>query len=190
MEKPLGLPLRLTSHAEEIRQQDGVHRLRMSMHEISKLKANDMSMYQEGVEFLRSEALEDDRARLKYGTERWTREPSQRAAKDLYAQVNEIDGYLKAAQSSDDLVKNKLKECEDVLRVLSGSNRDIEEYVPSSRRAVIQPQVQRAVGNLRNALNEVSRLESRRKRIIETLREKAKADDISEEIKSQGVHGQ
>lgn len=37
----------------------------------------------------------------------------------------------------------------------------------------------REVGKLRQCLNEVSRLESRRRRKIESLREKAKADDIS-----------
>lgn len=179
LEKPLGLPLTLTSHADEVRQQDGLHRLRMSVHEIAKLKTNDTLIYQEGVELLRSEASEDERAKLKYGTDRWIRQPSQQAAEKLYSQVTEIDGYLKSAENSDELVKGKVKECESVLQVLSGTDRDLEEYVPSSRRAAVQPHVERAARDLRAALNEVSRLESRRKRIIETLRDKAKADDIS-----------
>ena len=179
LEKPLGLPPSLTTHAEEIRQQEGLHRLRRSMHETSKLKANDTTIYQEGVDILRSEAAEDDRAKLKHGTDRWTRQTSQQAGEKLYKQVSEIDGYLKSAANSDDLVKSKLKECEKVLNVLSGTNRDIEEYVPSSRRASMPPNVHRAAGDLRNVLNEVSRLESRRKKQIEKLRIKAKHDDIS-----------
>ncbi|CAD6571544.1 MAG: pH-response regulator protein palA/rim20 [Alectoria sarmentosa] len=182
LEKPLGLPPSLTTHAEEIRQQDGLHRLRRSMHETSKLKTNDTTIYQEGVDLLRSEAAEDDRAKLKHGTDRWSRQPSQQAAEKLYAQVSEIDGYLKSAANSDELVKTKLKECEKVLNVLSGSDRDIEEYVPSSRRAAMPPSVQHAAGDLRSMLNEVSRLESRRKRQIEKLRDKAKRDDINQVI--------
>lgn len=151
------------------------------MHEISKLKANDAALYGEGVELLKSEAAEDDRAKLKYGTDRWTRQPSHLAAEKLYTQVAEIDGYLKSAQNSDDLVQNKLKECEHVLQVLSGTNRELEEYVPSSRKAAIPPYVERVAANLRSALNEASRVESRRKRIIQSLRDKAKADDISED---------
>ena len=149
------------------------------MHEIAKLKTNDTLIYQEGVELLRSEASEDERAKLKHGTDRWIRQPSQQAAEKLYNQVTEIDGYLKSAENSDELVKGKIKECESVLQVLSGTERDLEEYVPSSRRAAVQPHVERAARDLRAALNEVSRLESRRKRIVETLRDKAKADDIS-----------
>ena len=179
LEKPLGLPPSLTAHAEEIRQQEGLHRLRRSMHETSKLKANDTAIYQEGIDLLRSEAAEDDRAKLKHGTDRWSRQPSQQAAEKLYAQVSEIDGYLKSSASTDELVKKKLKECENVLNVLSGSDRDIEEYVPSSRRAVMPPNVQDAAGDLRSMLNEVSRLESRRRKQVEKLRDKAKHDDIS-----------
>lgn len=180
LEKPLGLPLTLISHADEIRQQDGLHRLRMSIHEISKLKVNDTALYEEGVELLKSEAAEDERAKLKYGTDRWTRQSSDLAAEKIYTQANEIEGYLKSAGNSDDLVKNKLKECESVLRVLSGTNRELEEYVPSSRKAAITPHVERVATDLRSALNEVSRLESRRKRIVQSLRDKAKVDDISE----------
>lgn len=182
LEKPLGLPPTLLSHAEEIRQQDCLNRLRRSTDDISTLKANDRSTYVESVELLRSEALEDERARIKYGTDRWTRPTSEEAAKKLYAQVGEIDGYLKSANSSDELVKSKLKECEGLLRVLAGSDRDLEEFVPSSRRATMPPKVEREAGRLRACLNEVSKVESRRRRKIEVLREKAKLDDISELI--------
>ena len=155
------------------------------MHETSKLKANDKAAYDEGVEILNSEAAEDDRAKLRHGTDRWQRPSSQQAAEKLYAQVAEIDGYLRSAASSDDLVRNKLKGCEQALNVLSGSNRDLEDYIPSSRRAAMPPNVERAAYNLRNSLNEVSRLESRRKKQIEKVREKAKFDDIS---KRKGNH--
>ena len=179
LEKPLGLPPTLVAHAEEIRQQEGLHRLRRTMHETSKLKANDEAVYKEGNDILQSEAAEDDRARLKYGTERWTRPPSKQAAESLYKTSTEIDGYLKSARSSDELVQAKLKEHESVLQVLSGTDRDLEEYVPSSRRTQMPPNVQKAATSLRAVLSEVSRLESSRKRKAESLREKAKQDDIS-----------
>ena len=166
------------SHAEEMRQQDGLNRLYRSMEDTSKLKANDKAVYTEGVELLTAEKDEDDRARAKYGTDRWTREPSEVAAQKTYTQANEIDGYLNSAQNSDDLVRGKLKDSENVLRVLTGTNRDLESYVPCSRRAAITPQVERESSRLRGSLNEVGRLENRRKRKIQALKEKAKADDI------------
>lgn len=181
LEKPLGLPPALVSRAQEIRQQGGLHLLRRSIHEIETLKANDIAVYQEGVELLRSEASEDESARLKHGTERWTRPPSQQAAEKLYQQAKEYEGYLKSAQSSDELVKSKLKDCESTLKVLEGTDHDLESYVPSSRRAAMPAKLEEEVGKLRNVLGQVNRLESWRRRKIESLRDKAKADDISKQ---------
>lgn len=149
------------------------------MHETSKLKSNDEALYKDGNEFLQSEAAEDDRARLKYGTERWTRPPSSQAAEALYKQLTEISGYLKSASSSDELVHTKLKEHEGVIQILSGTNLDLEEYVPSSRRVQMPPNVQKAAGSLRNVLSNVTHTENRRKRTVEELRKRGKQDDIS-----------
>ena len=179
LEKPLGLPPQLVSHAEEMRQQDGLYRLRRSLEDTAKVKANDQAVYREGVEILGGEKAEDDAARSKYGTDRWTREPSDSAAPKIYTSLNEINGYFTSAQSSDDLIERKLRDSEAVFRVLTGTNRDLESYVPSSRRAVITPEVERASIRLRTCLNEVSRLENRRKRRIQNLKDKAKTDDIS-----------
>ena len=182
LEKPLGLPPSLTSHAEEIRQQDGIHRIRRSMHEISKLKASDVLVYEEGVESLSSESAENDQAMLKYGTNRWTRPSSHKAAERLYKQAAEIDDYLKSAASSDELVKSKFKECESALQILSGTDRDLEDFIPSSRRVTMNPAIETAANNLRTILNKVNQLESRRRRIVEALRVKAKQDDINSVI--------
>ncbi|KAI4123616.1 MAG: hypothetical protein LQ338_005187 [Usnochroma carphineum] len=182
LEKPLGLPPSLISHAEEIRQQDGLHKLQRAIHEIRKLKANDEAIYQEGVGLLKTEAAEDEKARSKHGTDRWSRQPSPQAAEKLYAKVNEIDGYLKSAASSDELVRKKFKECESALQVLSGTKLDLEAFVPSSRRATLTPAVEKAADNLRSVLSEVNQLERRRKRIIQQMREKVRNDDINSAI--------
>jgi programmed cell death 6-interacting protein len=182
LEKPLGLPPTLTSHAEEIRQADALNRLQRSISDTSKLKASDDAIFAEGRELLQAEASENERLMMKYGTDRWSRPDSKSAAPKLYAQVDEIDGYLKSAANSDQLVISKFRECEDMLRILSSSDRDIGNFVPSSRRVAMPPQLEGEVSKLRNSLDEVSRLESRRRRKIEALREKAKKDDISSSI--------
>jgi programmed cell death 6-interacting protein len=182
LEKPLGIPPGLLSHAEEIRQQDGLNRLLRSMEDTKKLKKSDQAIYHEGRDILRLEAAEDEAARRKYGTDRWARLPSQEAAPKLYAQVDEIDGYFKAAASSDNIVKTKLKENEYHIQLLSGPDRDLENFVPSGRRPAITGEVEREAGKLRGCFNEVSRLESRRRRKIEALKAKAKQDDINPEL--------
>lgn len=182
LEKPLGLPPTLTAHAEEIRQADALTRLQRSFSDTAKLKASDDGQFAEGRELLQAEAAENERLLMKYGTDRWTRLDSRTAAAKLYAQVDEIDGYLKSAANSDSLVLTKFRECEDMLRILSSSDRDIGNFVPSSRRVAIPPKLEGEVSRLRSSLNDISRLESRRRRKIEALREKAKKDDINSSI--------
>ncbi|KAG0643840.1 hypothetical protein HOY80DRAFT_943908 [Tuber brumale] len=182
LEKPLGLPPGLMSHAEEIKQQGGVATLLKSMDDIAKLKANDNAMYQEAVEMLDTEAAEDERARGKHGTDRWSREPSSQAASKLMTSVQDYAGILKSADTSDGLVKVKLSECEKSLRLLGGDIHSLQDFVPNSSRASLTPKMEREVAKLRQCLNEISRLESRRRRKIESLREKAKADDITSAI--------
>ena len=179
LEKPLGLPPSLISKAEELRQQDAFYRLRRSMEDTAKLKSNDQSILNEGIELLKAEKAEDDHARMKYGTQRWAREPSEVALAKLYAQATEYQGYMQSAATSDELVQAKIRDSEHVFRILTGTNKDLESYVPNSRRATLTPQIERESTRLRTCLNEVSRLETRRKRKIESLREKAKSDDIS-----------
>ena len=182
LEKPLGLPPGLVSHAEEIRQQDGPSRLTKSIYDTDKLKESDRKIYQEGVDLLRSEAAEDERARAKYGTDRWTRPPAQEAMPKLYAQITSIDQYLNQAASSDEQVAKKLRDNDVLIRLLAGSDRDLEHYVPSSRRANLTPAVEQAASKLRSCLNDINRLESRRRKKVESLKNKCRTDDINPDL--------
>jgi programmed cell death 6-interacting protein len=179
LEKPLGLPPGLVAHAEEIRQQDGINRLERAVRETETLKNTDNAIYREGIDILQAEAAEDDQARRKYGTDRWPRPLSKDAAPKLWQQIHEIEGYFKGSESSDETVRKKIAENETLIRLLAGPDRDLEHYVPSARRAVLTPAVDQAANRLRACLNDVSRLESRRRRKIEALKHKAKQDDIN-----------
>ena len=182
LEKPLGLPPGLVSHAEEIRQQNGPSRVKRSMDDVEKLKVWDRQVFQEGISFLTSEARDDEAARQKYGTSRWARPPSSRAAWAFFAQVSEIEGYFRSADSSDGMVRDKIRKEEKLISLLNGTDRDLEDFVPSSKRASMAAKVEREASRLREALNSISRLENRRLRKIESLRSKAEEDDINPDI--------
>ncbi|KAF2673411.1 BRO1-domain-containing protein [Microthyrium microscopicum] len=182
IEKPLGLPAGLIQHAEEIRQQDGPSRLQRSIQETERVKSNDRGIFQEGRDMLRMEASEDERLRRKHGTDRWSIPPPQQAAPKLYAQVQEIDGYLGHSHESDEVVLKKLAESESLILLLAGRDRDLEQFVPSSRRAAMTPALESAANKLRACLNDVTRIEARRKRKLEALFTKVKQDDIEPEL--------
>lgn len=182
LEKPLGLPPIIVAHADEVRQQGGMDALIASCTDIDKLKENDRAMYQEAVDLLRAEADEDQQLRLRHGTARWTRPASHEAAGKFNNQIGEYEGILKSAHSSDELVRKKLKDNEQMLRLLSGSINEIEAFVPNSARTQLTAKVDREVNRLRQCLNEVTRLEARRRRKIDQIQQKAKSDDITTAI--------
>ncbi|QIW97461.1 hypothetical protein AMS68_002979 [Peltaster fructicola] len=182
LEKPLGLPPGLASHAEEVRQTRGIQKVHSTIAETDKIKSSNRDTYQEGVEFLRQEAGEDEAARRKFGTDRWPRKPARDVIPKIYEQVNSIEGYLKQADNSDRLIQDKLRDNDSLIRLLGGSDRDLEDYVPSSRRATLTAKMERDVNTLRASINEVSRLESRRRKMVDTLRAKAKDDDVTPDL--------
>lgn len=185
LERPLGLPASLVQHAEEVRQADAAARIRRSFADIERLRAEDLVVFDEAKSLLEAEADEDDRLRRRFGTERWTR-PDGRTqdenGRKLWQQVSEIEGYLASSASSDQVVRDKFSAVEDSLAILASPDRVIADHVPSSRRTEVPEALKPYVARLRSAYNDVTRLEARRRRRAEALREKARHDTIKHDI--------
>ncbi|KAH8885322.1 BRO1-domain-containing protein [Thozetella sp. PMI_491] len=187
LEKPLGLPGTLVQHADEIRQADALNRLQRGFADIEKLRSSDRGVFEEGKALLATEHEEDDRLRKKYGTQRWTRpesraDPSPNGGAKLWGQAAEIEGYFASSTSSDAIVRDKYDSVRDTLAILAGSDRGMLDYIPNSRVAEIPESLKPALGRLRGAYSDVLRLESRRRKRVEALRSKSRADDIKQEI--------
>ncbi|KAM4060825.1 BRO1-like domain-containing protein [Hirsutella rhossiliensis] len=184
LEKPLGLPPSLVQHAEELRQGDAIGRVHKSLADIDKLRAADLAIFEAGMAALTAERDEDERLKAKYGTDRWTRPVSlgdPQGAK-LWSHASEIEGYFQSSVSSDSIVRDKFAANEGLLRVLCGPDRGLMEFVPSSTQRETSDELKSAVGRLRSAYNDVLRLESKRRKRVERLREDARRDDIKPDI--------
>ena len=179
LEKPLGLPRGIKSHADEIKQQDGVNQVIRTIDDVANLRKNNKAMFEEAKNMLQMEAAEDEAARRRYGTERWGRPDSAAAGANLIKQLEQYTGHFKAAKATDDMVKGKFNDNERILRLLSGPDHALSEFVPNSHQKKMMPGVEKEVANLRSCLNEVNRLEDRRWKRVGALRDKASSDDIS-----------
>lgn len=187
LEKPLGLPGTLVQHAEEIRQADALNRLQRGFADVEKLCASDRAVFEEGKILLEAEGEEDRKLRLKYGTQRWARpesrlDSSHDGGAKLWKQAAEIDGYFASSTSSDAVVREKFAAVKDILAILAGSDRGLMDYIPNSRKTEIPELLKPAIGRLRGVYNDVMRLESRRRKRVESLRVRAKGDDIKGDI--------
>ena len=182
VEKPLGLPAQTQSRAKEIRNEGGISRLKDTMRDINTLKENDKEIFEEGCTILNVEAVEDEQARKRYGTERWTRPYAEEAAHKLYAQKQEIQTYLDSAETSDQLVRTKFKNNETAIALLSGSDQDLEAFLPNSANVTISPKTETELRTVRNCLNKVSQVASRRNRKIEVFKGISEDDNISKAL--------
>jgi programmed cell death 6-interacting protein len=184
LEKPLGLPHTLSQHAEEIRRSDAIGRIQKSLADLDKLRAADTAVIDEARQILAAEEQEDKALRLKYGTDRWARPPSRDDAegKKIWQFVQQIDGFLATSMASDNLIREKFESVEHLLKILAGPERGLLDFVPSSRRTEIPEPLRPVIGRLRGAYNDVLRLESRRRRVVEALRDKSRSDDIRPDI--------
>ncbi|KAG6301965.1 hypothetical protein E4U09_004141 [Claviceps aff. purpurea] len=184
LEKPLGLPPSLVQHAEELRQADGIGRLHKGFADVEKLRSADIAVFEDGTSALVAEDAEDQKLRIKYGTDRWTRLDSQsdvQGAK-LWEHASEIEGYFNSSASSDAVVREKFVECEGLLLVLSGSDQQLMDFVPATSQRDTNPELKQSILKVRSAYNDVLRLESKRRKKVESLRDTARRDDIKSDI--------
>lgn len=187
LEKPLGLPGSLAQHADEIRQADALNRLQRGLADIDKLCASDRATFDEGRGLLEDEEKEDRRFRLKHGTQRWARpesraDPSHDGGARLWNQAADIDGYFASSTSSDAVVREKFTAVRDTLAILAGSDRGLMDYIPNSRKTEIPELLKPAIGKLRTVYNDALRLESRRRKRVESLKARSRADDVKGDI--------
>ncbi|KAK0712548.1 BRO1-like domain-containing protein [Lasiosphaeria miniovina] len=187
LEKPLGLPGTLVQHADEIRQADALNRLQRGFGDIEKLCASDRAVFEEAKALLAAEEEEDMNLRLEFGKQRWTRpesraDPSHDGGAKLWNQVAETEGYFASSTSSDAVVREKYASVQDTLALLAGPDRNMLDFIPNSRRVEIPESLKPTIGRLRGAYNEVLRMESRRRKRVEGLMARSRADDIKPDI--------
>ncbi|KAK9359444.1 BRO1-like domain-containing protein [Lipomyces starkeyi] len=181
LERPVGLPPSLAAHVEEIRASGGYGALQAAIEDVRNLSAVDSAIYSAVADVLHSERNEDDELRARHGTNNWRRAPSVEAGGELYKQLDKFGGIIKAAAESDEVVRGKFRESESTFRVLSRDLREIEDFLPKSADvARIDPELELRSSELRQKMNEVSKIEYRRRKFIEDVKEKAKNDDVSE----------
>lgn len=184
LEKPLGLPPSLVQHAEELRQADAIGRLHKGFADVEKLRSADIAVFEDGTSALVAEDAEDQKLRIRYGTDRWTRLDSQSDAQGakLWEHASEIEGYFNSSASSDAVVREKFVECEGLLLVLSGSDQQLMDFVPATSQRDTNPELKQSILKVRSAYNDVLRLESKRRKKVESLRDTARRDDIKSDI--------
>lgn len=170
IEKPLGIPQQLISHSDDIRSKGGTKRIYDSVSDVEKLSTEASSLLNQGSEQLSIEESEDSMLRTRHGTDNWIRPESRTAGERLWGEYEEYKGYLESASKSDQLVMQKLRQTESLIRLLEEGKGSIVHFVPNSRVVKLEPTLQRSIDNLRDGLSSARALEVYWEQYIATLK--------------------
>lgn len=116
LEKSIGLPPSLLRKAEEVRVEQGSHKIQMAIEDIEKLSTNDTAILDEALDILDGEASEDESARRDGAL---PRPSSQDANPELISKAQRYRAVLEEALASDEHVRSKWDQWSDNVEVLA-----------------------------------------------------------------------
>lgn len=187
LEQPMGLPPSLLRKHEEVVSQGGLERLQRIAHDVERIAATVRDTLAEALALIEHEEREDESVRASFSSQGWARPPSSQVNTELKSQAAEYHETLIKAAASDDIVRRKLDDWEDLIGVLSGNVDGLEAFVPSSNPMASsggagggrtsEQQVQ-AVRALRERLEHLDDLLDSRSACVTEAKTLAAADDI------------
>lgn len=185
LERPIGLPPSLLKKAEEVRLEQGPDRIEAYLDDVQHLARRAMSLLDEAMDILDSEASEDEAARKELSL---SRPLSHEANRELVAKQQRYRTVLLEAAQSDVTVREKWEESEAAIVNLTLDEEELEALVPSTTVSIDgkvsmannQTQIYaRALRALLESLDDIrkdcSQLVARAQRLVE-------ADDIKPSI--------
>ncbi|SPO29573.1 related to RIM20 - protein involved in proteolytic activation of Rim101p [Ustilago trichophora] len=186
LEQPMGLPQSLLRKHEEVVAEGGLERLQRIAHDVARIATTDRDTLAEALALIEHEEREDESVRASFAGQGWGRQSSSEVNRELKAQAAEYHGTLVKAAASDEIVRRKLEDWEDLIGVLGGNVDGLEAFVPSSNPSLSSSsggsrgsdrQVQ-AVRALRESLEHLDDLLDSRSACVTEAKAMAASDDI------------
>jgi programmed cell death 6-interacting protein len=128
LEQPVGLPPSLLRKSEEVQTEGGLQRLETLVEDVGRVSRIDEEIWREIVSILRQEESEDANARQMMQDQHIHRDESQAG---LYRdKMNEYEQTMLQARQSDQVVKDKMNEWSQYIRILGSGQDGLHAYIP------------------------------------------------------------
>ncbi|KAK9466795.1 BRO1-like domain-containing protein [Lipomyces arxii] len=184
LERPVGLPPSVVDQIEQVRASGGYNAMQASVADVRELAGIGQAVYDAVVDLLDTERREDDDMRARVGTDRWRRLPSAEAAAQLYERLRALGGVIRQAGESDEIVRAKFREYDSTFRLLSADVSEIERQLPaadvSTSTGPDHDMLETRTAELSEKMSDVSKVEYRRRKLVEDVKELARTDDVTE----------
>ena len=166
-EQPSGLPATLISQSEGVRRRGGLAALRQGAAQVQALLQANKALLEQIRELMEDEAKEDEEARSYYGSARWSRPQSAEYFAAQAQGLQRYEAFLDQAQSSDQLVRDKLEAWGPKIDRLCLPETELTRLVPGAAAMELQPAARREADLLKQAYLKWEQVEVERKVLLE-----------------------
>lgn len=189
------LPQSLQDKSKYVRQKGGIQYVSKLIHELPDLLKRNNEILNEIEQSIKNEEQRDSLQREKFGKAKWTRTPSSTLNKAWEDYVEKYRNILKNAVTADEKVKEKFRNHEQEIALLSNENkRAIADAIPSGYQghsysnapcAQRLRQLMQDFANLKSSREELENkfkgadFESLKNRFIETVNNEGSFDDTA-----------
>jgi chromosome segregation ATPase len=186
LEKPRGLPETTLKYSLQLDAEGGIHRLQDGLENLlsyEKVLNNKLST---NIRLLDEEQEEDSRARSLYAN-RYQRASSQQLSAALREETENHRNLLQTAIASNRLVRERLETASSSIQRLAGTQKDLENMIPSDPIAektppTMRPDIASTMKDLRHLLNNWETLQQDRTKLVLNLRQIQEQDRVGRYI--------
>ncbi|KAG8905997.1 pH-response regulator protein palA/rim20 [Tulasnella sp. 403] len=194
VDKNVGLPPSLLTKAEEVQNEGGGKRISQMMADLETLRAPLEAIIEEAFDILDAEAEEDTEMREVYSQyDVWQRTPSHEANSELTERATRYQDALRKAAQSDQEVRDKWSQWEQIVAILCKPEAEIEKMVPSTtlkdqvRHTSTGSHTQKAAQILRRHLEDLKEIRTARADLMGRVNRVALADDIQARVVREAI---
>lgn len=178
LQRPENLPDSIVQHSQDILKYGGVDFVENSLEEISHLAAQSRDLLLGCQERLKAEAHEDELLSQRVDISESDRIMSQEAGADLYTKVQKMNEYLSQAQEGDNKIAEQYYKIKSYLEIYCGGYDELIKTIPNATFVNIDPEDNKLLCELRNALNDAETLKNERSRRLKDIEVKTKNNSI------------
>lgn len=178
-ESPTGIPQSLLDKVHILQSRGGIGKLYDLLENLAGLGRENESILNAAIDTLNSEESEDNTLRQTYG-DKWNRTPSHTLTGNLRQEALKYQGNLEHARKSDQYIKKKLTDNEQLITLLSGTHDDIVAFIPANAESgAVNLDV---VAQLKSGLRQLDDLISGRDNLQSDLKKTSEKDDITAKL--------
>ncbi|KAH9824848.1 ALIX V-shaped domain binding to HIV-domain-containing protein [Melampsora americana] len=183
LERPINLPPSVIRNSEEIRGQNASRAMLEMLSSVEHASVSNANLLQEIGNSLDTEAMEDERYRIEFGTQFWKLPSSSSVNAVLRRREGELRNTLVDASRSDEVVKGLYQEWAKIIELLGQDEETIIRAVPTAR-ATLDTHDSSEPRRLRSLLDTLDDLRIERQSILSSAHRKMAKDQIREFVLS------